>query len=236
MRVEIWSDFICPYCYIGTETFDRALEKFEHRKYVKVEFKCFQLDPHTVYEQSASMLNVLREKHKITDQKLNEVIQSITDMGRELGLHFQWEKMRHANSFDAHRLVKYARKQEKDVALAQLLFEKYFTHNENIGETDVLINIAKELRLDKEEVDELLCLNTFAKAVKEDMTLAEDMGIDGVPFFIFNEKYALSGAQPEDIFLQALEQLWEEEKDTILKQSKTAPVCTPTYCVGDECK
>lgn len=236
MKVEIWSDFICPYCYIGTEKFDRALEKFEHREYVKVEFKCFQLDPHKLYEESGSVLEILEAKHGLDKAELTDLVRSITDMGKELGLYFRWDKMKYANSFDAHRLIKYAAKEEKDAAAKHLLFERHFTHNENIGEAEVLLDIAKELSLNEEEVDELLCFNNFAKAVREDMELAEDMGIEGVPFFIFNEKYALSGVQAEEIFLQALEQVWEEEKDTILEQSKSAPICTPTYCVGDECK
>jgi len=216
--------------------FEGALQMFAHREYVTVELRCLQLDANAIADPSTSVLEVLHQKQNVTEEKIKELVASLSSLGSEVGVQFQWEEMRYINSFDAHRLVKYAKQEQKDIALAQLLFQRYFKEQKNISEADVLVNIARELNLNEAEVDELLCFNHFARAVKEDMLLAEEMGIEGVPFFIFNEKYGIAGPQSEDSFLQVLEQLWEEDKGAIIKRKETTSVCKPNYCVGDECK
>lgn len=235
MKVEIWSDFTCPFCFIGKRKFELALEQFENNQYVKVEFKSYQLDPTANVNNETTVYHMLMEKYGFTLEKAKEMTSQIIELGNEVGLTIQFDEMKHTNTFHAHRLVKFAKKQGKEHDVVNLLFHKYFTENENIGQNNVLIGLANDLNLDEKGVQELLSLNCYSKLVEEDEQLAREIGVNGVPFFVFNEKYALSGAQPVEVFLSALNQLWSEEKDKILSSKDSALSCKASYCVGNEC-
>src|SRR5699024_3519204 len=149
----------------------------------------------------------------------------ITEQAQEVGLEMEFSNMVHTNTFQAHRLVKYANKKGKENVLIDLLFEKYFNENENVGRREVLFQSAVEVGLNMEEVDAFLCLNKYAKDVRNDQQLANELGITGVPFFIFNEEYAISGAQPTDVFLNVLKELWEEEKESLKSVVQNENTC-----------
>lgn len=212
MKIEIWSDFTCPLCYIGKRKLELALDQFENRQYVKLEFKSYQF-------------NVNNEKVFASE---------LYEQAARVGLTFQLDKALNTNTFHAHRLVKYAHKSGKETALIELLFQKHFTYNENIGEKGVLKALAQEINLNEEEVDELLALNKYAKAVNSDEDLAREIGIENVPFFVINEKYAISGAQPSEVFLDVLEQVWVEERDKLLHVTNIG--VNKSYCDGNDCE
>lgn len=235
MKVEIWSDFTCPFCYIGKRKFELALENFKQKEYVKVEFKSFQLDPN-VNRSAGSVYEMLMKKYDMTLEKVKDMANQICEQGKEVGLHLQFNDMKHANTLDAHRLVKYAEKKGKALQLVDLLYKKYFGENYDIGEQETLMKLANEVGLDEGEVQELLKARKYTRAVALDEDDAAEIGIQGVPFFIINEKYAISGAQPMEVFLEALQVSWNEDKERLLKKQSSAGKCKTSYCVGDECK
>lgn len=236
MKIEIWSDFTCPFCYIGKRKLDLALEQFDKKQYVNIEYKSYQLDPNAKSENRETVYSMLMEKYKLSSGKTREMTGQICEQAEQVGLTFHFDNLEHTNTFHAHRLVKYAEKCQKELDLVNLLFYQYFTLNRNIGNRDVLLALAKELGFDEDEVDELLSLNCYAKAVDHDIDLAREIGVNGVPFFIFNEKYAISGAQPTDVFLNVLDQLWQEEKDAILTRAEKGKTCKSSYCIGNDCE
>ncbi|MEI3604153.1 DsbA family oxidoreductase [Pseudogracilibacillus sp. SE30717A] len=235
MRIEVWSDFTCPFCFIGRKTLEMALQQFKHREYVQIEYKCYQLDSNAGKEKTEDIYSMLMKKYGLSIEKVKEMMDQICIQAEQIGLHFQFEKLQHANTFHAHRLVKFAEREEKEQLIIDLLFKKHFIEHENIGERDVLLSIAKEAELNESDVDSLLCLNNYAKAVKNDEQMAEEIGISGVPFYIFNDQHAVAGAQPLEVFVTILEELWNEEI-VQEKGNNTNNQCKSSYCTGNDCE
>src|SRR5690625_1988173 len=155
----------------------------------------------------------LSTKDCLLNEKNQETINRIKNQAKEIGSTIYFENLEDANTCNAHRLVKYAEKQGKEANVIDLLFNRYFTDGENIGDKNVLLSIAGEAGLDEEEVDSLLCLNKYGRAVQNDELIAKEIGVEDVPFFIFNEQLAVSGIQPVEIFKNVLEEIWEECKE-----------------------
>lgn len=236
MKVEIWSDFVSPLCYIAKRKFELALEKFEQHDYVKVEYKSFLLHAKDRVKSEESK-QLLIETCNIPVGKIEEWLEQVTNQASELNLPLEINHFIKTNTLDAHRLVKFAEKKGKELELINRLFEHFFSlkdkAKENINEKTTLIRLAKRCGLDETEVENFLSKGKYRRAVEYDEDVALELGIENVPFFVFNEKYALVGNQPIDLFLEALEESWKEDEERWLKKQRTKS--KTTYCVGDDC-
>ena len=234
MKIEVWSDFVCPFCYIGKRRFEAALEKFTHQEYVLVEYKSFELDPNAEVNPGKTMNELLAGKYGLSIEKAKEMNDSVIRQAADVGLIYNFDNMQPTNTFDAHRLAQHAIKYDKGNEMTERLLKAYFTDSAHIGDHQTLIKLAVEIGLDQEEVKAILqsCKNT--KNVRLDQEQAQEMGVQGVPFFVFNEKYAVSGAQPTEVFIEVLEKVWEEESEHSLIQTRRTKGKETTYCCEGE--
>lgn len=205
MKVEIWSDVMCPFCYIGKRRFEAALEKFDNKNEVEVEWRSFQLNPHMKTVPGKSLNEYLAETKGWTLDYARRANEHVTNMAAEEGLEYHMDKAVVANSFDAHRLLQLAKTKGLGDQMEEQLFKAYFTEGKNTADHNVLVELGTNAGLDNHEIREVLESNAFADEVSKDLELAEQFGIRGVPFFVFDRKYAVSGAQPEDVFLQTMD-------------------------------
>lgn len=234
MKVEIWSDVMCPFCYIGKRKFEKALNEFEGKENIEIVWKSFQLDPTTVTDPSLSTIDHLAEKKGWSKEQAMETTAHVSNIAKQVGLDFHFEKAVVANSFDAHRLSHLAKKHGKQNELEEKLFSAYFTEGKNTADHDTLSQIAVEIGLDKNEVNDLLKSELYADKVEEDIDQAQQIGVRGVPFFVLDRKYAVSGAQEPDAFFQALTRAYgEHQKENPLQQINaegSADACGPDGC------
>lgn len=196
---------MCPFCYIGKRRFEAALEKFTGKINVTVEWKSFQLNPDLKTQPGKSLNEHLAEIKGISMERAAEMNAYVTQMAKESGLDYHLEKAVVANSFDAHRLSHLAKKHGVQDQLEELLFAAYFTQGKNTADKQVLLELGVAAGCPAEEVALLLNNSDFAEDVKRDIEEAHEIGVRGVPFFVFNRKYAVSGAQAVDVFVQTLE-------------------------------
>ncbi len=234
MKVEIWSDVMCPFCYIGKRKFEKALSEFPDKDQIEVTWKSFQLDPTTVTDPSLSTIDHLAEKKGWSKEQARETTAHVSNIAKQVGLDFHFDKAVVANSFDAHRLSHLAKKHGKQNELEEKLFSAYFTEGKNTADHATLLQIATEIGLDKAETNDLLNSSLYADKVEEDIEQAQQIGVRGVPFFVLDRKYAVSGAQEPDTFLQALTRAYgEHQKASPLQTIKTegsADACGPDGC------
>jgi predicted DsbA family dithiol-disulfide isomerase len=210
LKIQIWSDIMCPYCYIGKRRIEGALEQFPHKENVEIEWKSFQLDANFVASADDNLRDHLAEKYRKDKEWAQEMMDNMTQNAKNSGLDFHFEKAVMANSFNAHRLLHLAKKNKLSNELEELLFKAYLTDGKNINDLNTLAELGLEVGLKSEEIKQVLYSDAFANEVKEDIREANSIGVQGVPFFVFDAKYAISGAQPATTFLQTLEKVWEE--------------------------
>lgn len=230
MQVEIWSDVMCPFCYIGKRKFENALAQFAQRDSIEIIWKSFQLNPEMVTDASKNSIVALAESKGISVEESKEMHQYVIKMAASVGLEYHMDKTIAANSFKAHRLTHYAKTQSKQIELEEKLFEAYFTKGKNIDDNNTLAEIAAEVGLNKNEVAKMLLGNDFTDDVKRDIYEAQQVGARGVPFFVFDRKYAVSGAQESAVFLNSLQKSFEEWKKNNPAeklQVENGKVCTP---------
>ena len=211
MNVEIWSDVMCPFCYIGKRNFESALARFPRRDEIVVEWKSFQLNPDVETDQTKSVNEYLAEHKGISVEQAKRMNERVTAMANDVGLHYDFDRAIVANSFDAHRLSHYAKLRGRQNEMEERLFKAYFTEGENTADHETLVRLAADVGLDAAEVREVLNSDRFADDVVKDEYEAQQVGARGVPFFVFDDRYAVSGAQPEQLFLQVLEKLFIEQ-------------------------
>jgi len=212
VKIEIWSDYVCPFCYIGKKRLDAALEKFDHRDEVKLELRSFELDPHADSSLKQSTHAMLAEKYGMTVEKAQEMSTGIKQQAAAVGLEFNFDNMLVVNTFDAHRLAQYAADQGKGVELGEMLLKAYFTDNADLASYEVLADIAENAGLSRSEALTVLESNQYTERVQAQEQEGSQLGIRGVPFFVFNRKYAVSGAQPTEVFLDTLNKVWQESQ------------------------
>jgi len=208
MKVDIWSDVRCPFCYIGKRKFEIALEKFEHKDQIEVEWHSFELDPNTVTKPEVNPVDYLAQIKGQPREWAVEMNQRITDTAAEVGLDFNLESSVVANSFNAHRLIQLAKSNGLDNQIEEKLFVDYFTAGKNIDDKEVLIEAGISVGLERLAIEMMLNSDSFTDEVRLDQKIAQQIGIQGVPFFVFDQKLAVSGAQPPETFLGAMEQAW----------------------------
>jgi predicted DsbA family dithiol-disulfide isomerase len=216
MRIDVWSDVVCPWCYVGKRRLDAALAGFAERDAVSVSWRAFELDPSAprVRDPSISYAQRLARKYGKSLAEAEAMVQRMTEVGAADGLDFHFERARSGNTFDAHRVLQMAAERGRQEAVGERLFRGYFTDGEAIGEADVLARLAAEAGLDAAEVRAMLDGDAWKDGVRADETEAADLGIHGVPFFLIDGKYAISGAEAAPVLLGALERALAEEPES----------------------
>lgn len=235
MRVDIWSDVMCPFCYIGKRHFEAAVQQFEHGKDIEVVWHSFQLAPDADPQPGTDAYTYLAEQKGQSLEWSKQAHAHVTQMAANAGLNYDFDKAVPANSFDAHRVVQLAKQYGKGDDMEEQLFKAYFTEGEDIADHATLTALATDIGLQEAEVKEVLSSDKYTTEVKEDVATAARLGISGVPFFVINNKYGVSGAQPAETFTQALQQAWaeyEQEKSPLTMVDGEAKSCEP----GKDCE
>lgn len=228
MKVEIWSDVMCPFCYIGKRKFELALEQFPQKDQIEIEWKSFQLNPDLVTDVSKNTSDYLAELRGWEPDYVKQVNDHVTNLAAEVGLEYNLDKAIVANSFHAHRFIQFAKSHGKGGEAEESLFKAYFTDGKNTDDLTVLAEIGAQLGLPEVELEAVLQSNSFAEKVEMDIYEAQQVGVKGVPFFVMDRKYAVSGAQAPEAFLQALEQsynTWEGNKLINLNPDQSGASC-----------
>lgn len=228
MKVNIWSDVRCPFCYIGKHKFEAALEKFPHKDKIEVIWRSFELDPNLETRTDIDIYDFFAELKGTTRDHAEQMNNHVAQIGKEIGLEFNLDKSVVANSFDAHRIIQLAKTKGLGNEAEEQLFKVHFTEGRNIDDHATLKEVGISIGLDEKEVEEVLTSGDFSEEVRNDEYMAQSIGVRGVPFFVLNDKYAVSGAQSPETFLQALKKSWEEYE----KESIKAPIIINE---GDSC-
>ncbi|MFD0750024.1 DsbA family protein [Mucilaginibacter calamicampi] len=210
MKVQIWSDVMCPFCYIGKRRFEQALQQLDSKADIEVEWKSFQLNPHLKTDPSLNVTQYLADIKGWTIDHARQMNHHVTEMAAEVGLTYDMDKAVVANSFDAHRFAHLAKQNGKGDEAEEALFNAYFTQGKNIADHDALAELGEAIGLDKTLVKQTLATDEYAADVNADVMQAQRYGISGVPFFVLDNKYGVSGAQAVPVFLQTLEKAHQE--------------------------
>ncbi len=208
MQVEIWSDIVCPFCYIGKRKFEQALAQFPQKDKVQIVWKSYQLDPNAGAE-GADYTKTLAEKKGWTLEQTRQITSNVTQMATSVGLEYHFEKAISANSFDAHRFSHFAHQHGLQDAAEEALFKAHFTEGKNIGDRATLVELGVSIGLDAAALKSMFESQDFADAVHLDIEQARQFQVSGVPFFVFDRKYAISGAQDSAVFLTTLQKALE---------------------------
>lgn len=231
MKIEVWSDIMCPFCYIGKKNYEKALVQFAGAGDVEIEWKSFQLDPTIPQDESyPNEKQYLAERKGMSPAQVAGMLESVTATAAAAGVKMDFDKVIVANTLHAHRLLHFAKIKGLANAMKDRLFRAHFTDGLDVGKTDVLLKLAVEVGMDEIETRSVLESEDFAYEVAQDIQEAGNIGVRGVPFFVFNRKYAVSGAQPVEAFLQTLEKAHSEWKETQPKPAfevLEGPSCSP---------
>lgn len=222
MKVEIWSDVMCPFCYIGKRHFEQAIDKLPFKDEIVVDWKSYQLNPEYHNTNNETIYDYLSRSKGMPIEQAKQMTKQVVDMAANAGLTINFDTNVPANTFDAHRLIHLAAKNGLQDLAEEKLFEAHFVNSRNIGEKDVLIDIASEIGLDKNETEQVLNGDQFAEAVRYDIYESQNLGIRGVPYFVMDRKYGVSGAQPVEAFTEALTQSFTEWKSAQPKTQITS--------------
>jgi predicted DsbA family dithiol-disulfide isomerase len=210
MKIEIWSDIACPWCYIGKRRFEQALALFPHRDALDIIWRSFELDTTKPARATSSNVERLAVKYGMSIEKAQAMTDNMAAAGASEGLEFDFERVNSGNTFDAHRLIHFAATVGLRAAMVERLFKAYFTDGEAIGDHDTLVRLATDTGMDPVAVRDMLTSTAYASDVRGDEARAQEFGITGVPFFAIDERYGISGAQPSTAILDALMQAWNE--------------------------
>ena len=230
MKVDIWSDVVCPFCYIGKRRLEEALEGFAHRDEVEVVWHSFQLDPSAQAIPEVSTVDMLAAKYGMTREQAVASQESLAANAATVGLEFNWQQTKAGNTLHAHRLIHFAATEGRADAMKERLLRAYFTEGEQIGDREVLVRLAAEVGLDEARAREVLVSGLHTDDVRADIAQAQAYGIRGVPFFVIDGKYGISGAQPTPVFAQALDQAWTEAHPLQMVHTDGGGACD-----GDSC-
>jgi len=236
LRVEIWSDIACPWCWVGKRQLEAAIEQFPHP--VEVTWRAFELDPSAPRSPQTDgppdMVKRLADKYGVGRPQAQQMIDRMTGVGAEHGLPFRFDRMQPSNTFDAHRLLHWAGAQGRGSAMKERLFDAYMHQGQAIADHEVLVDLAEREGLSAERAQALLSSDEHARDVRADEARAAELGVSGVPFFVIGERYAVSGAQPSALLRQAMQRAWDEGHTTA---SAPAPEASPSgeACGPDGC-
>ncbi|EAO7613794.1 DsbA family oxidoreductase, partial [Salmonella enterica] len=226
MRVDIWSDVVCPFCYIGKKRLEAAAQ--EAGIELEVHWHSFQLDPEAPVRQEVSNSERLAQKYGRTVVEVEEMQRNIAEMAKAEGIEFNWEGANSGNTFNAHRLIHLAQSKGLGNEAQEAFFYSYMTQGLAIGERETLEDVAARIGLNPVEVDDLLDSEEYADFVKFDQEVAhEQLKVTGVPFFVFDQRVALAGAQPKEVFLQVFEKALDTSTNSQAAHCSTETCDTP---------
>jgi predicted DsbA family dithiol-disulfide isomerase len=234
MKVEIWSDVVCPWCYIGKRRFESALASFGHRADVELIWRSFELDPSAPAVRPESTAEHLAAKYGMSREQAAANQDRLVKLGVEDGLEYRFDISRSGNTFNAHRLLHLALERGLQDAAKERLMRAYFTEGEPIGDPATLVRLLAEVGVPEADAQAVLDSDQYADAVRADEAEARDLGISGVPFFVIDRRYGVSGAQPAAVLLQALDQAWAESHPTP-QLIAVGAAATDTTCTDDTC-
>ena len=232
MRIEIWSDVVCPWCYIGKRHLEQALAGFQHRDQVEVVYRSFELDPTAPEVPVETTVESLAKKFGTDVAGARELMKRADGVAASVGLEFRHADAPHARTVDAHRLLNLALAEGRQAELKEALLAAYFSRGASMGDHEVLRKVAVDVGLDPGRVDEVLESDEYVDAVHADIAQARAYGATGVPFFVVDQRYGVSGAQPTEVFSQLLERAWADSHPVVqLVGGPGADACGPDGCV-----
>jgi predicted DsbA family dithiol-disulfide isomerase len=236
MKVEIFSDVVCPWCAIGKRRFEAALGRFEHADDIDVVWRAFELDPDAPARREGDQVERLARKYGMTRQQAEAANDRLTAAAAVEGLDFHFEQAQSGNTFNAHRLLHYAGSVDTGVqdALKERLFVAYFTEGAAIGDPETLVRLATDVGLDPSECSDILAGDRYADAVRVDEREALELGVTGVPFFVVDGKFGIPGAQDADTILDVLRRAWTRSHplEVVVADGHTGG---GVVCEGDSC-
>lgn len=232
MKIEIWSDVMCPFCYIGKNNFEKALENLPFKDEVEVEWKSYQLDPSLDPGKTISTLAYFREKKGFAEAQSRQMLAQVTEMGSHAGIDFRFDRTLITSTLPAHRILHAAKKNGTSTEMEEALFRAHFTDGKNIADPEVLVSLAASLGIGKDEAENALDSDQFDDDIRRDIAEAANNGVTGVPFFVLHGKYAVSGAQPSELFARALIQTYEETFSDSLRKTDDG---NDLFCDADGC-
>jgi predicted DsbA family dithiol-disulfide isomerase len=206
MQIEIWSDVICPWCYIGKRRFEQALAQFEHRDKVNIIWRSFELDPSAAQQYPGTLDDLLSKKYGVSPQQAAAMNARVSGLAKEVGLEYNLSNARPGNTFDAHRLLHFAASRQLGDRATERIMHAYFSEALPVGDRAALARLAPEFGIPENDALAMLESDAYTDAVRADEARAAAFGISGVPFFVFDEKSGISGAQPAEVFAETLQQ------------------------------
>jgi protein disulfide-isomerase len=214
-KIEIWSDILCPFCYIGKRKLEKALETFEGKEFLEIDWRSYQLDPDATSQPNTDVYDYLAQRKGQTRDWSIKMHEQVANTAKQEGLDYNFEKAIIANSYNAHRLIQLAKKYKLGDQAEETIFKAYFTEGKDIANKTTLIAIGKEIGLKEEEINEVLNSDKYGAEVRADIEEAQNIGVRGVPFFVMDRAYAVSGAQPVEVFTETLQKSFEGWKKKI---------------------
>lgn len=210
LEIDVWSDVMCPFCYMGDAALAQALERFRHSDEVTIRHRSYQLMPELPDDRPVDLSALLAERRGISRAQAEAMNESVAERGRTLGLDYRFDITQTINTRVAHRLIQHAASEGRQGAIVDRLYRAYFTEGLNVADRDVLARLAEEVGLDRSAAVAALDSAELDRAIDDDIRTAAELGISGVPFFVLAGRYGVSGAQPVEAFAQALAQAWNE--------------------------
>jgi predicted DsbA family dithiol-disulfide isomerase len=238
VKIDIWSDIVCPFCYLGKRRLEAALGAFEHRDEIEVTWHSFELDRNAPAVSELPLVDLVAAKYGTSQGQAVAQHRSMAAAAADLGLEFNWEHARYGNTFDAHRVVHLAAEHGLADVAHERLMRAYFPDGLVVGDRDTLVGLATEIGLDESEVRSMLESDDFGNHVRSDEATAKMLGIDSVPFYVFDRKYGVAGAQPVEVFAQALETAWStrhEQPEPVAAGGGCGGGCGADGCGGGVC-
>jgi predicted DsbA family dithiol-disulfide isomerase len=218
IKVDIWSDVQCPWCYIGKRKFETAVAGFDGE--VDVEYHSFELAPDTPVDFDGTPKDYLAQRKGVSPDQVDQMLERVIGIAASVGLDYDYDHVHQTNTVKAHELIHYAKSQGRQLDMKERLLKAYFVDGRHVGRIEDLADLAAEIGLDRAEVVRVLTANTYLADVKGDVAQAAEYGINGVPFFVFDEKYGVSGAQDSATFANVLEQVASEKAGTERESAK----------------
>lgn len=229
LRVDIWSDVVCPWCAIGKANLEAALDDFDHSDAVEIVWHSFELDPNAPAARAGNYVEMISRKYGTSAEQAQTMVDQMTARAAESGLEFRFDRVQPGNTFDAHRMIHLGAARGIQTEVKERFLRGYLTEGEAIGLPEVVERLAIDAGLDAEDVAAVLGTRTFADDVRADEALAHELGVTGVPFFVIDRRFAVAGAQPPDVLLGILERAWSE-REPALDVIVGGEVCGPDGC------
>jgi predicted DsbA family dithiol-disulfide isomerase len=218
IKIDVWSDIACPWCYIGKRNLEKGLAEAsgdEDAPVVEVTYHSFELSPDTPVDFEGGETDYLAQHKGISSEQAQQMLTRVTGVAAEAGLDYRFDRLKHTNTVKSHELLHFAKDKGRQLEMTERLMSAYFTEGRHLGREDELVSLAAEVGLDPDETREALQTERYLPAVRADQAQAAAYGINGVPFFVINSKYGVSGAQPAEAFAQILRQVWAEETESV---------------------